>query len=185
MLELMMESAKQVRIDAREREDTPLPDARQYFRDAMNYLRAGYPQYRPAKTDWEALVHAYGHGLRAYSSEVIRVAVNRAHQAHPRFFPSLGEIRELCEAAHRDGVSRNRWQQTQKRPKLAGGVPRTPQAQAKYIGDAAGWEALARLWEVESQKLRLNQNEASPREVTQRRFRDFWKHWNNQQRQAR
>ncbi|KKM14689.1 hypothetical protein LCGC14_1703560 [marine sediment metagenome] len=81
----------------------------------MTRLRAHYPARVNDTELWFANVSTYWAELDAFRGDVLRKAFRRAWRAHVTFFPSCGELEELCRIAEKDTAS--------SRPQLGDGGP--------------------------------------------------------------
>ena len=71
------------------------------FVKMMTGLRACYPQPMDPE-HWRGMMMAYHSELGSESPEVLISAFKRARVAHPKFFPSLGELMVLVRLARKE-----------------------------------------------------------------------------------
>lgn len=76
-----------------------MPDAarEQQVTTILGALRACYPQ-RVSEEEWRVTLRRYRAELVRFESEVVYKACEVAWKKHAQWFPSLGQIVELCEA---------------------------------------------------------------------------------------
>ena len=65
------------------------------FARLMARLRGHYPQ-RISPDEWEVVLECYYDALSGFGAPVLVYAFNDAYTAHRQFFPTAGELDELC-----------------------------------------------------------------------------------------
>jgi hypothetical protein len=66
----------------------------------LGTLRACYPQRIP-DNEWLVTVRRYKQEIDRFSSAAIKIACSDAWKRYPQWFPTLGQLVELCEAAQK------------------------------------------------------------------------------------
>ncbi|NIV51076.1 MAG: hypothetical protein GWN29_04805 [Gammaproteobacteria bacterium] len=68
----------------------------------METLRACYPHRLAREERWGDTVRVYWTHLSRFDADVAQRAFSRAWKAHPHWFPTLGQMVELCKTAERE-----------------------------------------------------------------------------------
>ena len=136
-----------------------------FFDEAMTFLRSGYPSHRTSEEQWRQVLKTYFAELGHYPREVFRPAMSRAHEVSPMWFPAVGQLGEIFAAAHASYKREIARRERESRPMLTGEVDGPPR-----LPDDNPGEILARAFEEESARLRLDPGRASPKHVAKQRL---------------
>lgn len=154
----------------------PEPSAstdRNAFVRSMGALRLCYPALASMMPRAVAEQNeAYWRQLHRWKVSVFEAALALAPQRFARYFPSCGELVELCREMDRAQAPAYDPDRVPVERRVAERrIPQTPAGQEAYITGAGGdkFETLARLWECESARLKLRPDQPTPHDVAIRR----------------
>jgi hypothetical protein len=155
-------------------------------------LRDNYPSlFVGSESEWAARSNAYWEKLRRFEVEVIDEACDQATEKYPDRFPTSGQLVSLCkgiiyerekrereERTHADSIREERETREKVEYLRREIIPNDQAGQQAWIAEGeTPFERLAREFEVESKRLNLDPNRASPREVEQRRMQALMRTW--------
>ena len=136
----------------------------------------------PSSGGHEGSLPAYWAHLKRYPLPVLREAFRRACGSSAEFFPSAVRVRECADAASKTAALPRAQPE---RPLLEGKreyVPPIGAGAEQWVNEATGrFERLARTWMVESKHKGWDRNVEMPHEDGQRRLKEFWATWNQQE----
>lgn len=156
--------------------------------EAMVILRESYPQLvKETPEEWARKVKSYHNKLRRFDVVIVGEACERAIEEHPRFFPTTGQIVNLCKRIDSETKSRQHVESEERRQReeeiacrdyvmqrRANVIPDTSEEQRLWVESAPDpFVRLARQWEVESKNGRFDPNKPSPRGVGERRGKEL------------
>lgn len=133
------------------------------FGEAMATMRASYPSQRIPEGEWTAMVRVWAERLKDYPPQVLSQAMIALLKGSPDRMPTLPQALSACAAAQRSYTPEGK------------PLPRLPVTdrgrEAHILGADSPLEQLARYWELED---RGKPNIATPHDVGQKRFKQFW-----------
>lgn len=146
----------------------PSREWKQYFAQAMGFLRKAYPAERSSDDEWKATMRAWAHKLQRHPHQVVGQALSRAVDQYPDRFPTLGQVDAICTSVAKSFTPSG---------ELLSRTPRTlPAIEARILDAQNPFEQLARLWEGEARHGRFGSN-PPPADVLKRWMKDFWAVW--------
>ena len=162
---------------------------RKWFGEAMLVLRGCYPgAWWGDDAEWRRRLSAYWDQLRTNDAADVKEACMRAPQPefYPDRFPTAGQLARVVSTVRAERAERRRQQDTAKlhaselelERERRRRIPFTPEGQVAYVQEGEGeWEQLARVWECESVRRKVDPGHTTPSDMHERRMRDFWALW--------
>lgn len=144
---------------------------RQNFKQAMDFLRASYPSSRIEDDSWRVTLRVYWEQLSDLPWPVVSQAVRKAPKEFTEWFPSAGQLRQVCEPIAKS------WKHREEREALGPErqIPTTRYGQEAYLLEAdSPAEKIARYWEAENQHW-AKHPEARTEDVGKKRFQQIRK----------
>lgn len=154
------------------------------FGEAMGLLKASYPHFKPTDDDWRKTLGRYFEKLKDQPFQAIGAACMRASQPeyYPDWFPNEGQLKRVVIDCAKDR-RREEQQHADHGGRLLpleyyADVPDNAGELAQWIASGANkFEQLGRRWKAESKQLWLDPNRPTPRELHEKRMREFWETW--------
>ena len=149
----------------------------EYALQAVNYLRAAYPNLRQGDIEWNQTRNRYTEVMAEYPRDVINSVIQDAPKPnfHPKHFPTLGEMTSMLVVEKRrfDEKHAKKTAPHQLVP-YTNPAPANKDAQEAWVSRTPNKaHRLARLWACESRRLDLDPNEPSPPEIAKRRLTEI------------
>jgi hypothetical protein len=136
------------------------------FNKLVVELFAKYPQSAMS----EATISAYWRELRKYESRAVEWAFANVGKGRVDFCPSAEAVRECAELEHK------RLETIRKRAARGVAPPERQLGKGAEPPIHPDWSALASYWEQENKHYAAHPEER-PEDLTQQRFKQFWKLW--------
>ena len=140
------------------------------FFAGMETVRNGYPNFDPREERWGEIVTGYFRRLSRYDYATVAEGVERAVKSSTEYFPGIGLIAECCEAIDRP---RREYARTQKLIAQPDGPKALPPEITPSTERRSRFNSLADAWEVESAKLGLDPDKATPQHIYKRRLKEL------------
>ncbi len=137
----------------------------------LGVLRKLYPSLKCSEKEWAEMVGAWGSRLLEYHPEAVRRAFDRCLESYPDWFPTYPQFQTLVRQEALELKRAKERAAQMERPAL----PPPPEPE---LSDENPFKELARRWEDESRRLGLDPERPTPREIGERRMKEFWGAWN-------
>jgi hypothetical protein len=132
-----------------------------------------------SESDWNAQVAVYFEALKIYSPKILTSAFRKSIERHPDFMPTVGQLQSIALEFWRDDQKKQA--EAAKRKQLAAHLakPASERRGKRPEGEVRNaFDLLARAWFDESERLGLDPDKPTPRDIGRRRLSEFWSTWN-------
>jgi len=136
------------------------------FKRLMVQLRGCYPSLKMTTEEWVLTLRSYYFELFEVDPEVITRAFAKATSIHPKFFPSLGQLKDLVRSSEKAVTARK----ASARP-VASLPPHKPLKSQNLFS------RLAEKWQQEIDFGERPVGERARLEIHKRRMKEFWYTW--------